>query len=168
MSGDQPWTLHPDDELLLDRLRAVAAVADPVPASVRSAALGAFAWRDVDTELLELLEDSALTPTSGHRGDDGPRLLTFGEGEDAVVVEVGEIGPSGTTPAGREESHRRLLGQILTPGASTIEVRSIAGTVVVDVDELGVFRVDDIAAGPVSLAFSRGGERRVVTTWVSV
>jgi hypothetical protein len=79
--------LSPEDLELLAVLGEVWEQIDPVPAVVLEAARGAFAWRDVDAELAELILDSRLEETAV-RSLDGPRMLTFAADEVTVEVEV--------------------------------------------------------------------------------
>jgi hypothetical protein len=150
------------DATLITELRAVAGRVDPPPAELRDAALWAFSWRTVDSELAELVSDSAMEKPalSGVRADAGPRLLTFEASRLEVEVQITE------TPGGR-----RLLGQVVPPQPARIQVRHAAAAVTVDADALGRFTVDDVAPGPVSLRcrLGAGEHARVVDTeWLAV
>jgi hypothetical protein len=149
--------LLPDDEQLLGGLRRIAAEADPPPVVLREAARGAFAWRDVERELAELVYDSTEDDTAlaGLRSDTASWLLTF---EAEISVEV-EVVRTGTT--------RRLVGQIVPPQEGRIEVRHASGVTEVAADPIGRFACDDVARGPVSLRCRVGG-RIVDTEWVAV
>ena len=142
-----------DDELLAE-LRALAARHDPVPPEAVAAARSAIAWRTMDAELAELTEDVAFDPRlAGVRGSGEPSLLTFESPHLTVEVEVLE------TATGR-----RLLGQLVPPSPGQVEVRHGGGTTWVDADEVGRFRADDVAAGPVSVRCF-AGSRLVETDW---
>ena len=132
---------------------------DPVPEHVVVAAKGCLTWRTVDTELAELIEDTALLAGTAVRGPHSPRLLTFSAPQVSVVVEVAEVGPT-----------RRLIGQLGDPRSAAIEVRFRDGTTWVDADQLGRFVVDGVPAGPVSLVcrFPDSDVAPLVTDWVTL
>jgi hypothetical protein len=164
MDGQRPQDGHDvragqDDELLLERLAAVAARTDPVPARVREAAEACLTWRRADAELAELLFDSAADDErlAGVRGRSDARLVTFGD-PAAVAVELEVVEAAGT---------RHLIGQLIPPRPATVEIRNPQGTVTVHADELGVFRADRLSAGPTSLRCVSGGRagRAIETAW---
>lgn len=146
-----------DDEDLLAELRGLAATADPPPAELRAAARGAFAWRDVEAELAELVYDSTTDDKAlaGLRSDTAPWLLTFGSD---ITVEVEVL---------RTQSNRRLVGQVVPPQEARIEVRHSDGITDVQADAVGRFVSDGIARGPVSLR-CYVGDRVVDTEWVTI
>ncbi len=157
-SGEDEGGGHgPDDDVLLAGLRRIAAQADPPPASLHDTARGAFAWRDVDRQLAELVYDSTEDDMAlaGLRSDTAPWLLTF-EAEIIVEVEVVRTGAS-----------RRLVGQIVPPQEARIEVRHAGGVSDVAADAIGRFACDGVARGPVSLRCRVGG-RIIDTDWVAI
>lgn len=142
------------DDALLAELRAMASRYDPVPAEAIAAARSALAWRTLDAELAALTADSSVSRSlAGVRGVATPTLLTFECGSLTLEVEVTE-GRGG----------RRLLGQFVSPGPPTVEIRHPGGTTLVEVDEVGRFSATDIPPGPVRLEASVGGQV-VVTDW---
>ena len=54
-----------DDNELEQELRRLAARLDPVPPEFVQAAADAFSWRDIDSELAELVSDSLLDAGQG-------------------------------------------------------------------------------------------------------
>lgn len=74
-----------DDELL-DRLRAAAEQADPVPDLVLRQARAALATRDLDAELAELAFDSEVAAGAVRGGD--VRLLSFGSARVSVELQA--------------------------------------------------------------------------------
>jgi hypothetical protein len=145
-----------DDGALVDELRRVVGIADPVPERVLEAARGSFSWRTIDAELAELAYDSMLEAGAALvRSSDDRRTLTFDAPDVSVEVEV--------TAAGAE---RRLLGQLVPPQAASIEVRHGGGTTAVDADELGRFAAAGVAAGPVSLVCRLADARAIATEWL--
>ncbi|RJK96271.1 hypothetical protein [Vallicoccus soli] len=150
----------PTDADLLALVRAAADAVDPVPEGVLAAARASLTWLDVDAELARLVEDSALTGAVGVRSGGGPRLLTFEGGQgDVVLVEVEE----------RPGDRRRLTGQLVPGRPVDVEVRRTSGSSTVRADELGRFALDDVEAGPLSLACRlEEGRGALVTPWTSV
>jgi hypothetical protein len=148
-----------DDDALVDELRRVVGIADPIPERVLESARASFSWRTIDAELAELSHDSMLDAHAAAlvRSSDAARTLTFDAPGLSVEVEV--------TTTGAE---RRLLGQLVPPQTASIEVRHPGGTTAVDADELGRFAVDGVAAGPVSLVCRPADARAVATEWLVV
>src|SRR5262249_7527737 len=83
----------PDDELEAE-LRRLAAAWDPVPAELRQAAVDAFAWRDIDAEIAELVYDSLLDAEAASlvRGPAEQRLVSFAAGGPTIHLEVARGG----------------------------------------------------------------------------
>jgi hypothetical protein len=133
---------HDGDGALIDELRRVVELVDPVPARVLDAARASFTWRTIDAELAELAYDSMLEASREAlvRASGAGRVLTFDSPGVSVELEVTSVG-----------STRRLLGQLVPPQPAAIEIRHPAGMVTVDADALGRFSADGIPAGPVSL-----------------
>jgi hypothetical protein len=154
---------EPAFDPVMAEVRAVLENADPVPPAVIAAAKGTFTWRTIDSELAELVADSADTLSAGSvaagvRGETAPRLLTFEAAGLAVEVEVAESGAS-----------RHLVGQLVPMTAAEVVVRWNTGSASTTADDLGRFVVSDIPAGLVSLAVRRPTDASaVVTSWVSV
>ncbi len=145
-----------DDELMAMLAEAVAE-ADAVTERRLSAAKAAFAWRNVDEELAELLHDSALDAGAAVRSGSGdePRSLSFGSGGLALEVEV-----DGTV----------LMGQVLgadLAGATVTLQRTGSADREVEVDPSGFVRFEDVAPGPIRLVASAAGWR-LVSPWVVV
>ena len=153
---------EPAFDPVMAEVRAVLENADPVPPAVIAAAKGSFTWRTIDSELAELVADSADSLAgsvgAGVRGETAPRLLTFEAAGLAVEVEVAESGAS-----------RHLVGQLVPMTAAEVVVRWNTGSASTTADDLGRFVVSDIPAGLVSLAVRRPTDASpVVTSWVSV
>jgi hypothetical protein len=153
---------EPEADRLEEELRQLAARREPVPPELLSAAVAAFGWRDIDTELAGLVYDS-LHEAGGValvRGSAGQRFVSFRAGEVAIDIEV--------TPAG---GALRLLGQIMPPRAGPVELRRGGNVVTVAADELGRFESGPLPHGPLSLRLPAGpGAARpaVTTDWVSI
>ena len=136
---------RPDDDLA-DDVRHALEHADPVPRSIHEAALAAFAFRDLDGVLAELMSDSS----AGVRDSaDGPMVFSVEHAEVAITVEDG-----------------RLLGQVAPPVACTGTVGlANAEPLTIRTDELGRFAVE-ISPGPVRIVLDHP-DGRIRTDWFS-
>jgi hypothetical protein len=145
-------TLPIDDDELLDRLRDLAAVYDPVPSSLFTAGRGAFALRTLDDELADLLFDSLLDEALvGIRGGTS-RQLTFGVNDLTIDVDLDTEG---------------LIGHVSPSGPATVEIQTPNALVDADIDELGRFFVDQPPSGPFRLRVAVAGQW-VTTEWVNL
>jgi hypothetical protein len=156
---------HSDDRTLEElekEIRRAAARLDPVPPELIQAATDAFAFRDLDAELAELVFDSLLDadPATLVRGAADHRLVSFKTAGLTIDIEVAGDG-----------SQRQLMGQIVPPGPATVEIRHRDGVSTTEADELGRFSASALPAGPVSLRLRQAaGQPRpaVVTGWLSI
>jgi hypothetical protein len=149
---------EPDNQLT-DELRRLASRLDPVPPELLDAAAGAFAWRDIDAELAELVFDSLLDADEATlvRGSPERRLVSFVGGGLTVDVEVTTTGPA-----------RTIMGQIVPPQGGAIDIRRQQETVTIEADELGRFRSGPLPPGPLSLRLRPAGGAPVVTDWLAL
>jgi hypothetical protein len=150
---------EPSDDEISELLRKVAARLEPVPPELLDAAAEAFAWRDIDAELAELVFDS-LADATLVRGAPGQRMISFASGELSLDVQVTATGDV-----------RTVMGQIAPPQPGLVDIRRPDGTVTVEVDELGRFRSGPLPPGPVSLRLRPAGTAAgpaVVTDWVAL
>ena len=144
-----------DDDDMMRHLTELAARVDPVPRAVATAARASFSWAHVDSELAELVYDSAMEhrELAGVRGGDS-RHLTF-EGSN-VTVEFEVCGG-------------RLVGQVVPPHATQVEVCRADDSFVLEADELGRFGTEPVASGPLRL---RVGDAttgvQTATEWVAI
>jgi hypothetical protein len=163
VTGSEQAELRSDeDDALWQELRMVIQKGDPVPPEVLQAARESFTWRTIDAELAALTYDSAVDDpaTSVVRGLEGPRMLSFEASELSVELEVTAVG-----------ARRRLVGQLVPPQPARVEVRNRAGRSLVQADELGRFRIEEVAAGPSSLRCHLTGPHGtvpVVTDWITL
>jgi hypothetical protein len=169
-----------DDEAdgtdLEEELRQVAALFEPVPPELLTAAVGAFAWRTIDAELAELVFDSLVDheELGVVRGSAQERTLSFEASGLTIEVEITGTGAS-----------RSMIGQLVPPQPASVAVCAHGGgswgsvppgqqnvdMITLGVDELGRFSADALPAGPVSLRCRIGTETAphpVVTEWVSI
>ncbi len=146
-----PMTEWSDDELMAALGEAVAE-ADAVTDSAREAARAAFTWRTVDTELLELLHDSALEEGAAVRsGGRHARTLSFVSGMLGLEVEV-------------DGEHVR--GQVIGDIVPTVVLqRTDAPDRAVHVGPAGYFRISDVPPGPVRFV-ARATNWSLTSRWV--
>jgi len=149
---------EPDNQLT-DELRRLASRLDPVPPELLDAAAGAFAWRDIDAELAELVFDSLLDTDEASlvRGAPERRLVSFTGGGLTIDVEVTSAGPEHT-----------VMGQIVPPQRGVVDIRRRQETVSIEADELGRFRSCPLPPGPLSLRLRPAGGAPVVTDWLAL
>jgi hypothetical protein len=148
--------LSPQDAGLIGRLRTALDETDPVPADVLGAARASLTWLTVDAELAMLSEDSASF--AGARSTtEAPRILNFECPTGVIVLEVTRRG-----------DQRRLLGH--TDRQARVAVRHSGGTVELETDGHGRFRVDEVPSGPISVraVFADSPDAPIVTSWVVV
>jgi hypothetical protein len=149
------------DEALIRRLRRVATEADPVPNSLYLAARAAFALRDLDARVAELVRDSVLdaplVAVRAARAEDA-RMLSFEAGSTVIECEV-------TTRAG----NRDISGQ-LSGAAATSVAAEVAGQppVLAEVRAHGFFSVRGLPPGPFRLTCQLAGGATIATSWTPV
>ena len=148
---DEPMNEWDDDELMAALAEAVAE-AEAVTDRAREAARGAFTWRTVDSELLELLHDSAVEEGAAVRaGRRRARTLSFASGMLGLEVEV-------------DGEHVR--GQVIGDIVPTVVLqRTDAPDRAVPVGPAGFFKISDVPAGPVRFV-ARAAEWSLTSRWV--
>jgi hypothetical protein len=158
-AAQQPSSSDELDDALLAQLRELAATQDPVPPEAVLAARSAWAYRRLDAELAELIEDSALELEPAGVRSDAPdnRLLTFAAEVAQIDVEVVVIG-----------DRRRIVGQCIPGTTLDVLIREPDGERTAATDDLGRFEVE-VAAGLISLRCVWPHTDHVVeTAWVRV
>jgi hypothetical protein len=94
------------------------------------------------------------------RAGDPPRLAVFDA--DGLGIEIEVI------PGPRPRSWQ-LIGQLFPPAAARIRIRRQPDEAsAVAADDLGRFMIDQLPAGPLSLAIEVDGRPPVVTDWIAV
>jgi hypothetical protein len=143
------------DDGVLAELRAALAEAGQVPREFVTAALGAFAWRTVDAELVlaELVFDSSADAELAlrTRSRASVRTLTFQGNGVHVDVELADGG---------------IAGQVVPVTGGEVAAETAAGVFDrAEVDGTGCFLLGAPPPGPVRLRL-RTGRYRLVTGWV--
>ena len=151
-----------EGEMLLARYASLVELLDPVPAEVDVGAQAAFAERDFDRELAELLSDSLLAGEEHAalvRSGDAPRELSFGSADLKVEVQVTARGP------GRVD----VRIQLVPPGPAEIVVenRDHDTTASGEADWTGSFVLFDQRPGRTRMRVvpAGGDHREVQTEW---
>ena len=151
-----PHRILSDDELQ-DVVGAVLDEDEPVPTGAVEFAAGAFAWRDVDAELAELLHDSLLEEAVALRADTATRLLVFQAGDLTLDVEhgPGELTGAVSPPASYEVEVRHADSDVEATGGRT--------------DSAGMFRLPGEVRGTVRFVVS-DPERQVslLSPWITL
>lgn len=146
-----------DDAKLLRRISAMFDHHDPVPDAVTVAARSAFAWRDLDVQLAQLIDAEQLVG-SATRAHGEHRLLTFEAPGVTVAIEATEINGA-----------RKLIGQLVPSGAHHIALETVTQTgqqLTAPVDHLGRFTLSAVPAGLIRLRCTLPDGAQVVTEWV--
>ncbi|HEU0042072.1 MAG TPA: hypothetical protein VFQ15_06970 [Jiangellaceae bacterium] len=151
--------LDPADQKLIAQLRDMLAAIDSPPEALVEAAKASLAWRTIDAELATLVSDSAMAAGPTVRSFEPPRVLTFETADTMLVIEIA-----------KERRVRRVLGQVIEPGAGSVEIRHADGVMSVTADELGRFKAAPVPDGPLSITcrFDDPDRKPLVTSWITV
>jgi len=120
-----------NDDEIMGRLAQAWQAADDVPADFIAAGKAAFAWRDIDSELAELVYDSALeaelsaVPVRAERAH--LRAMTFTSTDLTIEIEI---------------TGEALLGQVVPMQDGEVEVITPAGKAQAGpIDDVGGFTI---------------------------
>ena len=147
----------PTDDALLEELRRLAAVADPVPPAWWDEAESAFGWHQIEAEPAALAYDalSGRDPGLGQvqlAGRVLRELRWTGAGREVVVeVDVGD-------------ERLRLVGTVSPYAAVQVTAVWPDGHENVTTGELGRFTFDDLPRKPLCLVV--GGDLPIKTGWI--
>ena len=131
-----------DDDPLMNDLRRVLDVVEPVSGRSLELARAAFDWRTMDAELAELVADSALAgDLVAIRAEGQPRLVTFEHGEESIELEIHERG-EGRLVVGQLEPEQAADVTLARPGGERLRTRA---------DDAGRFSFELAAGGPAML-----------------
>lgn len=148
-----PW--HNDDALLAElqeALRSAGTVDDDLLALGR----GAFAWRDLDTDLalLAITHDSVIDARPLVRDAEraAARTLTLEADSMTVVIDVSRTG---------------LLGQVAPPAPCEVVLEALDGVQArMSADEVGAFSTESIPSGLFRLRLVCDGDPVAVSEWI--
>jgi hypothetical protein len=143
----------PDDDRLLELLSQALEQQNPLTDRAREGAYAALTWRTIDAELAALSYDSAMELSTGARGDEVARQLTFATDSLEIEVMVAE-GP-------------RLVGQLVPPFVAAVTLTRGDEVLETTSDDLGRFGFDLAGSAPTKIAVVLGpGDPAVETEWV--
>lgn len=140
----------PEEQAVLDDLALALRAYDDVDPRHREAAQAAFAWRNIDDQLMELTYDSLLTPaTVRSAGVDEPRTVSFSSSIGSLELEI---------------DGERIMGHVLPGGTVTVVMTNVVGQRVESPsDEDGVFELMGSLPGPVRFTIEGTG----TTQWLT-
>jgi hypothetical protein len=145
-----------DDEQILAALGEAMRARQEVPEWFVETGKNAYAWHNIDAELAQLTYDSShdRNRAAVMRSETASiRALIFTSAHLSIELEVTE---------------GRLLGQVITPRAGTLETHTTAGVTTLPVDEIGGFVVEPKPASPFRLRFRAMDGTDVLTGWVTL
>jgi hypothetical protein len=149
-----------DDEVLLDRLRAICEEVDPVPELVVESARAAFSLRRLDAELAELVLDSADEPVGAvavrAAGLADIRMLTFEAGPLTVELQVTE-----------RDGGRHLVAQVTGVELAAAVLETSTARRALETDD-GVLITEHVPAGWVRFRLTTVTNLAYVTSWIHV
>jgi hypothetical protein len=141
-----------DDEAMMAELRGAVAARAAVTDQARAAAKGAFAWRTIDEELMNLAHDSESAEMLV-RGAQTARVLGFSGRGLTLEIELDE---------------GQLSGQVVPGRVCRVSVVSVSGEpLTVDTDESGFFTLPLDRRGPVRFTVDVDGGTQS-TLWVTL
>jgi hypothetical protein len=149
------------DDLLLDELRRIAAVVDPIPDTLVQAARESLTWLRVDAELAELLSDSIVDDERLElvRSSGGVRAVTFEA--DGFTIELDILG---------EGAHRTIVGLLVPAATAEIEVQTSVAPLTVAADTHGRFRAENVPEGRMRLRITGhpASAAPAETSWITI
>jgi hypothetical protein len=154
-------SVHEPYELLLDELRRIASVVDPVPEALLHAGRESLTWLRVDAELAQLLSDSMVDDeVLAHvRSSGGVRAVTFEA--DGFTIELDILGEGG---------QRMLVGQLVPAGTAEVEVQTSEAAQTVTADTHGRFRAENVPEGRMRLRVTGhpASPGPAETSWITI
>ena len=151
----RPW----DDDELLARLAEAQRATESIPREFIEAGKAAFAWRNIDAELAELVYDSALEEAqlAGQmRGAEQAQLRALTFTSAALTIEI-------------EVTGEALVGQLVPPEAGDVKVVTPAGEVQVEpIDDIGCFTIRPVPAGSFRIHCHTASGTFVTTNWLNL
>lgn len=130
-----PDDVDPTDEFILDEIRRIFSVLDPVPETLVERVQFVLDLESADAEILRLSEELGLR--AGVRGGEESRTITFEGDALTIMISVGV----------QTQRLVRLAGRLAPPGDHLVELRTAEGPVVVRADEQGRFVADGVIRG---------------------
>ena len=146
-----------DNDDLLAALREALRAREAVPPEFVEAAMNAFAWHNIDSELAQLTYDSSRDPEyqpSLRAESASIRALTFTSVHLTIEVEV---------------TQGSLLGQIIPAQAGVVTVQPRDGAEAeLPADEIGCFTIVPVPVGPFRLRCRAVAGTDAQTGWITL
>ena len=151
-----------EDDLLIERLRAIALEADPPPALVTAAAEAALLTRRLDAELALLVADSGgALPRRARGGDEQVRMLTFEAASVVIELEIRSAGGALSLRGLVTGAAGEVVVETGDPGSPAGTVRRTAA-----LNAEGWFTMDGLEPGVLRLHVPTASGA-VATSWVT-
>jgi hypothetical protein len=134
-----------NDLALLDGLRELFQAGDPMPAGLPERIRFWLALRDLEVEVARLCAEEGQ-PVPATRGAEQSRTITFDSDSLTIMIRV-EANLDGTV---------RVDGWLAPPQSRTIELRTMAETLIADADDGGRFAFRRVPRGTAQLVARAG------------
>jgi hypothetical protein len=147
-----------DDDELLARLAEAQQATESIPREFIEAGKAAFAWRNIDAELAELVYDSALEEVqlAGQTRAEQAQLRALTFTSAALTIEI-------------EVTSEALVGQLVPPEAGDVKVVTPAGEVQVGpIDDVGCFTIRPVPACSFRIHCHTASGTLVATNWLNL
>lgn len=139
---------------MLDAFDRVFDHEEPIPEHLIQVAQEFYTWRKVDTEVLELLMDSAADELVLTRSESLQRFMAFGSPDRGVHFECR-----------RQGAGYLVEGAIVPCGVHEVRVHCSGPDVVKTTDSLGCFTVDGLGLGSMRFAVRLDDGQTMRTPW---
>ncbi len=150
------------NDAMLRSLGRIAERLDPVPELAYQLGYSAFTVRSLDSELAELVDDSALHSDglAGVRGEADVRMLYYQASDLGIELQV-------THRFGRHSALGQLIGS-MSATEVRLETLELAPQESVPIDELGRFDFEDLPGGAFRLHVLDPDATPVTTDWTTL
>jgi hypothetical protein len=148
---------NPDDQSLLDRVRSLFEVADPMPAGLVDRVRLTVSLASLGAEVAELttVEDGARQPREqagqlalARGAPEESRTITFDSSTLTIMIRI-DSNPDGTA---------RLDGWLAPPRRCQVKISLMSGSVIANADEDGRFAFRTVPRGTVRLVVGPPGQ----------
>ena len=159
MAPGRSFGVHDADAALLRQLGTIVDVVDPVPDDVIATGKALFAFRDVDGELMQVVDTQGLE--SAVRGPSASRLHFFELGDVSLDVEL-TIG----------DPFAEVLGAVVltsgdpVPTGWSVVLETTSASYSRGVEPDGRFTLTHVPLGLVRFRMERGADTPLTTPWV--
>ena len=149
-AGGPPAADGPLDEAdfsILDRIQEAFSAADPMPADLVDRIRFRIALRDLEVEIARLTADEDR-PVLAARGEEQSRTITFDRDSLTIMIRVDA----------NADGSARVDGWLAPPQDRTVEMKTAAGSLLVQADEQGRFAFSQVPRGTAQLVVRPAGD----------